>query len=296
MEHGSARTLLGGVVDYAGLFPPAALDMAAAVGAYAEARAGADAWMLGRFVLPAARLGEFAAARAGLPSGSEAWLVSAIVRDRSPEDAEAVMRFNRDAAGDVARVDSIECRPETIDGIDWLAATFGEPFEVYAEIAPGPEAPAWLSRVAARRLRAKVRTGGVTAEAFPPPDALLAWLDAAVGAGVAFKATAGLHHAVRGPYRLTYEPGSPSAPMYGYLNVLLATAALADGRSREVARHLLTRDAATALDIGMEGVRWDDVTLSTAALARARAAHLVSFGSCSFGEPSGEYRALASRA
>ena len=63
-----------------------------------------------------------------------------------------------------------------------------------------------------------------------------------------------------------------------------------------MARHLLTRDTATALDIGTEGVRWDDVTLSSAALARARAAHLVSFGSCSFREPSEEYRALASRA
>ena len=202
--------------------------MMAAVRAYAEARDGSEAWMLGRFVLPVARLDAFAEPPGCPAARRRPWPLSAIVRDRAAEDAEAVARFNRDRGRDTARVDSLECRPDTIDGIDWLAATYGEPFEVYVEIAPGPEAAAWLSRVAARRLRAKVRTGGVTAEAFPSPDALLAFLDAAVGAGVPFKATAGLHHAVRGPYRLTYEPGSPSAADER-TQLLLATAALADG-------------------------------------------------------------------
>ena len=56
---GSARALLGSVVDYAGLFPPTSATMADAVAHYAGERAGADQWMLGRFVVPAARLAEF---------------------------------------------------------------------------------------------------------------------------------------------------------------------------------------------------------------------------------------------
>ena len=66
----SARALLGGVVDYAGLFPPAALSMADAVAEYAAAQRGADAWMLGRFVLPAAPAGRVRRGAGGAPPGA----------------------------------------------------------------------------------------------------------------------------------------------------------------------------------------------------------------------------------
>ena len=59
-----ARALLAGLVDYAGLFPPAALDMEAAVAEYARRRRAPEAWMLGRFVAPAARLVELGRAAA----------------------------------------------------------------------------------------------------------------------------------------------------------------------------------------------------------------------------------------
>jgi hypothetical protein len=49
---------MSGLIDYAGLFPPASLDMAAAMRNYAAYRQGEYAWMLGRFVVPAARRGE----------------------------------------------------------------------------------------------------------------------------------------------------------------------------------------------------------------------------------------------
>ena len=49
----SARSFLRGVIDYAGLFPPAQLGMSAAVNAYDEYRHSADKDLLGRFVVPA---------------------------------------------------------------------------------------------------------------------------------------------------------------------------------------------------------------------------------------------------
>lgn len=290
---GSARALLGGVVDYAGLFPPAGWSMTAAVQEYAAARASAEAWMLGRFVLPAGRLGEFAAARAQATADDSGWRLSAIVRDGSAEDRDAVVQHNA-AAGDAGdRVDSVECKPASLEGIDWLAQGFGDGYAVYVEIAPSQDAAAWLARVKARGLGGKVRTGGLTAEAFPSPDALVAFLEAAIRAGVPFKATAGLHHAVRGAYPLTYEPASASASMYGYLNVLLAAAALGAGQPTDVARDLLTRADVSGLDFAGDAVRWHDTALPAAALRQARRRHLVSFGSCSFREPSAEYRALA---
>ena len=55
----SLRALLSGVVDYAGLFPPAQLPLDQAIRNYARYRQEADAWMLGRFVIPVSRLLEW---------------------------------------------------------------------------------------------------------------------------------------------------------------------------------------------------------------------------------------------
>lgn len=52
------RILLTGLIDYAGLFPPAALDLSTAMRNYAAYRTGEYAWMLGRFVVPAAKVNE----------------------------------------------------------------------------------------------------------------------------------------------------------------------------------------------------------------------------------------------
>src|SRR5438034_7858967 len=54
----SLRALLTGVIDYAGLFPPAGLPLEQAIRNYARYRQEPESWMLGRFVCPAARLAE----------------------------------------------------------------------------------------------------------------------------------------------------------------------------------------------------------------------------------------------
>jgi hypothetical protein len=288
---GSALALLTGVVDYAGLFPPAALPMASAVGEYARAGDGDDAWMLGRFVVPASRLDEFRTARSTVEGLATPWRLSALVGDRADADVAAVTAFNAAPDAAAAIVDAVESKPASVDGVDWLAERW-RGVDVYVEVSPAADLAAWFDRIAARGLRAKIRTGGVTADAFPSPEAVAAFLDAAVRAGVAFKATAGLHHAVRGHYRLTYAADAASAPMYGYLNVLLATAALRAGLGRATAEDLLVRDDAATLAFADGGVRWRDLEFSTALLSATRASQLVGFGSCSFREPADETRPL----
>jgi hypothetical protein len=295
MQRPSTTALLAGVVDYAGLFPPAGRTMAAAVAEYEAARAGDHAWMLGRFVVPAARLPELADALASLPATRAEWRLSAIVRDGVDDDAAAVATLNDALSRHRARVDTVEARPAALDGIDWLAAQFGAGIDLYVEVTPGAEAERWLERIAERGLRAKVRTGGVTADACPAPAVLAGFLAATVRHKVTFKATAGLHHAVRGAYRLTYEPGASQAPMYGYLNVLLATAALRAGRPVATAEVLLQLTDATTLEFTADAVLWGSERFPLSMLRDTRSHHLVSFGSCSFQEPVDEFDALASR-
>lgn len=293
MQRESTTALLAAVIDYAGLFPPAGLSMSVATAEYQAALTSAHAWMLGRFVVPAARLGELAEARRALPLHTQ-WPLSAIVRERSSDDLSSLAAFNA-APRQHARVDMIESKPQTLEGVDWLAAHAGAGIEVYVEVAPGPDVEQWLDRVAAHGLRAKVRTGGLTAEAFPTPTALAAFIVAAFRHRVPFKATAGLHHAVRGAYRLTYDDGAEHGPMYGYLNVLLATAAVHAGRPASVAEAILQQTDTSALAFTDETVSWGGEAFPLSRLRDTRQHHLVSFGSCSFREPVDEFDVLASR-
>jgi len=294
MQRDSTTALLAGAIDYAGLFPPAGLPMAAAAAEYHAALTSPHAWMLGRFVVPAARLLELANARAALPPGPQ-WPLSAIVRDGSSADLAAITAFNASAAQHPARVDTIEVKPHTLAGVDWLAAQAGDGLEVYVEVTPGPDVDQWLERVAARGLRAKVRTGGLTADAFPTSTALAAFIAAAVGHRVPFKATAGLHHAVRGAYRLTYDDGADHAPMYGYLNVLLATAAARAGHARSAIEAILQQTDVATLVFADDAVSWGAEQFPLSIVCDTRQHQLVSFGSCSFREPVAEFDALASR-
>ena len=77
----SVRVLATGLVDYAGLFPPAQLGMTEAMRNYAAYLQGPHAWILGRFVVPVARLAEFDAISGELlPSGegSAPWRIAAL--------------------------------------------------------------------------------------------------------------------------------------------------------------------------------------------------------------------------
>src|SRR5687768_16064887 len=77
----SVRILLNEIIDYAGLFPPSQASMSDAVLNYATYRHSNDGWMLGRSILPVARLDEFyESAREFLPyAGRErAWRLSVL--------------------------------------------------------------------------------------------------------------------------------------------------------------------------------------------------------------------------
>ena len=116
--------------------------MPEAVAEYAAAQRGSDAWMLGRFVLTAARLPEFAEAMASMAAPAEGWRLSAIVRDGSQADRDAISAFNAASARHHAIVDTIECKPQTLEGIDWLAEAFGPSFDVYVEVDRRRRGPA----------------------------------------------------------------------------------------------------------------------------------------------------------
>ena len=287
------RALLAGVVDYAGLFPPAALDMSVAVQNYAAYRANDASWMLGRFVVPIARLDELSAELRSLgdQAGPE-WRVSALLGADVEADIERARAFNRAHRGR-ACIDSLEGKLGSVDRISRAAASAAGGFALFAELAP--DDPGLESLVAAAKdagVNAKIRMGGVTADAFPPSAMVARFVRCCIVAGVPFKATAGLHHAVGGEYRLTYGAAAPVGGMFGFLNVLLAAGLMHAGLSEaDIARLLDERDVG-AFTATPGDVRWRDVVLDEPGARLLRDQIIVSVGSCSFSEPVDELRAL----
>ncbi|HEU4565909.1 MAG TPA: hypothetical protein VFS05_14715 [Gemmatimonadaceae bacterium] len=291
----SVRTLMAGLIDYAGLFPPAGLGMAEAVANYAAYRAGPRAWALGRFVVPAARLDELAREAAPhLPddggAADDVWRLSALCAE-PPHDVRRIADFNERHAGR-AVVDVVELRAAAPDRVAWAASLLPRGLTAYYEIPLAGDPRPLVAAIGAAGGRAKARTGGVTEDAFPPAARLARFMQACVESGVPFKATAGLHHAVRGPYRLTYEPGSACTPMFGFLNVWVAAALLRAGGSPADAARALEETAPDEFRFDDGGVTWRGTRIDDARLADVRERVAIAFGSCSFTEPVEEMEAL----
>lgn len=272
--------------------------MADAVGRYDEYRRGPHSWMLGHFVVGVARLAEFEQAVRPRLSGGEPWRLAVVVGSDFDSDARAISECVRRIAPDAA-VRAIEAKASTPGQVDAISRTaallrssMSAPFDAYVEVAVTTDPAPLLQAVASHGLWAKVRTGGVTADAFPTAGQLVAFLIGCRRYGVTFKATAGLHHAMRGSYPLTYERASEVGTMFGFLNVFLAAIFVGEGLGEEDARALLEERDASSLAFGPSGITWRGHTATAASIRRARSSTAVAFGSCSFDEPVADLAAL----
>jgi hypothetical protein len=298
----SVEILLEGILDYAGLFPPAELEMSQAVARYRDYRVGPDSWMLGRFICPVSRLTEFERnARAYLDYDLDAppWKVSALAGPELESDLESINEFNKRHALDADEgrvfIDTIEVRASTADEIERLMQNMHPTLTVYIEIPLAANLEELIGAISREGVRAKVRAGGLTPEAFPSSRDLVRFISLCSRAHVPFKATAGLHHPVRAVRRLTYEPDSPFGVMHGFLNLFLASAFLSLGLSDEDAVEILEETSGKDFQFDETGVTWQGQRLTNEQLASSRRGFAISFGSCSFAEPLEGLRALGLR-
>jgi hypothetical protein len=236
------NALLGRLIDHAPTFPPASLLPAEALAEDARARVSPHAFVLARLVWPASRLAE-------LPPSRRA--ISAVLDAPLPEGAavEAVEARYRDELGELAR----------------LAG------DVYVEVAVDDALEDRLDALAEHRLRAKVRCGG---DDVPSGAQLARFVRACGERDLAFKATAGLHRAVR------------TNGEHGFLNLLAAVVFTGDEEAA------LAETEADAFALDKHAFSWRAHGAPAAELARVRRERLHSIGSCSFFEPVEELEAL----
>jgi hypothetical protein len=281
-------SLLANSLDYAGLFPPAKLSMRTAVENYAMYVSSEHSWMLGRFVLPISSASQFIEETADLlpAAAGTSWHITAILNQ--PEEVNLIASFNSMFSGPEARghavIDMVEVRTGTVEDVERTLSIL-KSVNSYLEIPIDRDPLPLISAIRLGGSKAKIRTGGTSVEAFPSGRDIIRFMTLALEAGVPFKATAGLHHPLRARYRLTYETGSPTGLMFGFLNVLLAAAFLARGMDPDNALMVLEEQAPDAFTFDEDGVRWRGYHVETDFLIKVRRRTIESIGTCSFSEP-----------
>jgi hypothetical protein len=288
---------MAGLVDYAGLFPPAALPMKTSVDNFDGYRRIEHAWMLNRFVVSVARFDTFRSAFEQLPGLSEReapWKLSAIVGVDAELDIAAIVDFNRHTfpRGKVAVIESLEMKATDPGTIRRLADMVPKEFESYFEIPFSGMTEDFIRAIAEVGSSAKLRAGGDNAQMYPSCRDVARFLVACASAGVPFKASAGLHHALRSIHRYTYAPDSPSGAMHGFLNLFVAAAFARQGMNAEGVENVLAEQAGEAFRFENTGIGWHNDRITNEELTAARKSFCLSFGSCSFDEPIDDLRVL----
>lgn len=268
--------LLAGLCDDAALFPPGNLPLVDAVPAHIEHLASEHRELVGPFIVSAGSVPALGPLLAGVEAGS--FEVAMTV----PQPTQLMAALAVAASVPQLRVVAVEVAtptgtdPTLVPTLD--AAVADRPdLEVYVELPRDERRAAVLAALAGTAYHAKLRTGGVRADLYPDEHELAAAVVACLSAGVAFKATAGLHHAVRNT-----DPAT-GFEQHGFLNLLAAVDAAQRGAATaEVAALLAERDA-SAIAGRVAGLQ------ERADIVRD-AFH--SFGTCSITDPRDELTAL----
>ncbi len=308
-----ARALFNGIIDYAGLFPPAKLPMDDALARFLEHRSAGDGWMLGRFVCPASRFAEFEVLLAGLdPVESPIQLavlgrggatveefLEAITQDAAamrglssshPQRVVAdVFEVRLPASGGVAVAVESAWRLLNDDG----SISITPYFEVSLLGEWRPRLPASVAAVRdtdrkageMHRVGLKIRCGGLEAAEVPEPEAVAAAIATCRATGVPLKATQGLHHPVR------HHDPELDTMVHGFIN-LFAASGLALVHDLPVTRlaEIVAEVDPSAFTIDEETLRWRGLEATAEQIAVSRKDLLTTFGSCSFREPRDDLR------
>lgn len=318
----SLKTLLDGILDYAGLFPPADLSLPQAIHNFDDYRDEPESWMLSRFVLPVRRLPDLTPFHS-LFSRGEPYRFSVLGTGGSDRDTfleafardlDAIDTFDEQYGGR-AQVDVMEVPlPDALigssqsdvegffDAVDQRLIQTGTAkldifYEVPVDASTVPELSPLCAAAAEHNSRQalparsviglKMRCGGDDPEIVPSAEHAAALIIACRDAGLPFKATAGLHHPIR-----HYDDGL-NTEMHGFLNLFCA-AVLASEHTLDAdeVQTILLEETSNNFRFEKEGFTWRNLGASLDGIRHAREHLALSFGSCSFEEPVDHLRDL----
>ena len=320
----SFSAFMNGIIDYAGLFPPANLSLDPAIRNFATYRKSDEAWMLSRFIIPAARLQDLQTYRDELFHDEDPFYFSVLgsgteTLNEFEEEISSVFddcaEFNRSSEpGVVTDLLEIKLPKEAVLGGDSQLvrealsmienakeAGSGSPQIVYLE---GFYEESWRKDIetvlrslsdyqkeceadAGFQLGYKLRCGGTEASMFPEVEKVAFSINACREHDLALKCTAGLHHPVR------HYNDSVQAKMHGFFNVFGgALLAYAYDLTNEELEEIIAEEDPDHFSFTDESFSWGELSISTDNIRELREVAVTSFGSCSFEEPIEDLRQL----
>ena len=298
MPAASLHALLAQSIDYAGLFPPCSLALEPAMRNQASYTKNEDAWMLGSFVLPIAKfkesenyLSQFDQKHPLRISALGAKTESASAFRETLTDSMQVMRELVKSRGAILSITQLEMPlPPDVDTAllaDARSMLAGLPTFLEAPVDAAERTIALLGENDSdKTLGFKLRTGGVTADAFPTSEQIARVLVAAAKHRVSIKFTAGLHH----PLRMFRD--EVKTKMHGFLNVLGAAVLAAEHAwDADQTKAMLEDENPSSFSFDENSFRWRESKIATNN-TKERRKLVASFGSCSFDEPREDLRAL----
>lgn len=275
--------LLAGIIDYAGLYPPASLDMPTAVSNYLNYGHSRHAPALGRFIVDINRLTEFRAA-----AGDSTRHLRLSLNASASTDWDSLAALFHEGF----IIDTIEIKIDRPSQIARIARCIPPDLKAYFEVPFDSHFSETIEAISAAGAGVKLRMGGIVADAFPPVQTVAEMLKALADRKMPFKATAGLHHPVRSRRAITYAPDSPWGHMHGFLNLFCSAALLYFGGETGQAILLLDEQNSNAWSITPDAIAWRSFRWSTDQVHAVREQFMTSFGSCSFTEPMYDLEAL----
>lgn len=280
-----------GIIDYAGLFPPAELSLNEALISYDKYLHSSDSWMLSKFIIPARLINSVP------PELNEKILnvngsYSVIISD-TEADFENIIRFKN--SGNKICITALEVKPEVnlnslFDKIQFIKNEINKEIEIFIESNSNPDNSLTeeIQRLRNKKINAgyKLRTGGVTPDSFPTPEIAASVIKSCAENKIPFKATAGLHN----PF--THFNSTVNTKMYGFINIFAAGMfAVKYSLNENELVNIITDENPENFFFGDKLTRADN-ELSSEEIHNFRRDYFISFGSCSFDEPREDLRKL----
>ena len=321
----SLRTFMNGLVDYAGLFPPADLPLDKAINEYFEQLKSDNSAMLSRFIIPISKLNDL---DDFIPLFSDIGsLRLSVLGGGGKTDDEYLSKIKQNITNineyrgkhsDKIQIDVIECKMATnspskstmqeattlLNENELTHYEFTELPDVGINYSTNEDESSWdevivptvelISKM--KGAGVKLRCGGVVKEAFPSVEQVAAMIQTCVLAKAPMKFTAGLHHPIR-HFADEYDEF-----MHGFINTfgagIFATTFPTPKNLQEKYRmftllsHMIDDQNAENFSFTNDSMIWkvrDDrdteFEIDTEKIEKVREKGMISYGSCSFQDP-----------
>lgn len=290
-----ARTAsFAALIDYAGLFPPASLDIGGAVAGYRSARSSPARWVAGRFLCPSSQLVELAGElTSSIRRGEDRWEVGVILESEPSGSigaaaAEAQNFHTEMQPAAIAASAEANITDASVAGltatIDTISSIQPEIF-AFLEVDRSSSIRDQVINVAeALKTKGgvggvKLRCGGADPGTFPSAAEVTEFILATTTSSLPFKATAGLHQPIR------HFDDAIGTWRHGFLNILIASGVAARGESAVTVEAIVSETDPAAFSVSPAFVTWRDISIPGSEMRRARRDGFVAYGSCEFDEP-----------